>query len=156
MKRIIVLLLPLFAGSAYAQKLPAFGFEKVHITEADKIIQAEVIPVSSAPRIKPNCFYYWYSANAIHFTQGGYSGQLLNGVYTEYYLNKNLKEQGRFKKGLKDGSWKSWNEDGTVNKVFWWKNGIPVQGDPKSFWERFNPFKGKNNPPDTVRNTKSN
>lgn len=156
MKRTIVLLFLLFAGSVYAQKLPAFGFEKVHITEADKIIQAEVIPVNAEPRIKPGLFYYWYSANAIHATQGGYSGQLLNGVYTEYYLNKNLKEQGNFKKGLKDGSWRSWNEDGSVNKVSFWKNGVPVQGKPETFWERLNPFKGKNNPPDTTGKTRSN
>ena len=156
MKRIIVLWFLLFTGSAYAQKLPAYGFEKVHITEADKIIQAEIIPVSSEPRIKPDCYYFWYSANAIHSTQGGYSGQLLNGLYTEFYLNKNLKEQGSFNKGLKDGSWKSWNEDGTVNKVSYWKNGIPVQGGSVSFWQKLNPFKGKNNPPDTSRKTKPN
>jgi antitoxin component YwqK of YwqJK toxin-antitoxin module len=121
--------------------MPYMGLNKVRITEADKTIVAEIGPVNSLPKAKPNLFYYWYSANLIHSTQGGFSGTLLNGQYNEYYLNKNLREQGTFKNGLKDGTWKTWNEDGTLDKAATWKNGVIVTGTPPSFWKKLNIFK---------------
>jgi len=77
MKRLfyLIALLPSFC---FAQKLPDFGFDKVRIADQDKIIQAEILPVSAEPARKPDRFYYWYSANMIHVTQGGYSGNLLS------------------------------------------------------------------------------
>src|SRR3978361_1257752 len=101
MKKILVLLFCLIPVYCVAQKLPDFGLNRIRIAQVDKIIQAEIDPVSSEPSVKSKLVYYWYSANAIHITQGGFSGKLLNGIYTEYYLDRNLKEQGRFKKGLK-------------------------------------------------------
>jgi len=123
MKKILlfILLCPLFA---HAQKLPDFGFDKVRIVTSDKIIQTETLPVSSDPDIESDRFYYWYSAGAIHSTQGGFSGTLLNGSYNEYYLDKNLKQQGIFNKGLKDGIWKSWSDNGTLTEMYTWKEGL--------------------------------
>jgi len=141
MKRILLLLLLLTSGSAYAQKLPDIGLNKVHITEGDKTIVAEIYPLGSNPKVKADLYYYWCNANMIHSTQGGFSGTLLNGHYTEYYLNKNLKEQGAFKKGLKDGIWKTWSEDGTLNQASIWKDGLIVSETPISFWKKLNVFK---------------
>ncbi|WP_199119345.1 toxin-antitoxin system YwqK family antitoxin [Pedobacter sp. ASV28] len=58
--------------------------------------------------------YYWFSNREIKVTQGGFSGRLLHGTYSDYYLNNNLKEQGEFKMGLKEGEWNSWNEQGIL------------------------------------------
>jgi antitoxin component YwqK of YwqJK toxin-antitoxin module len=143
MKKIIVLLFSLFSVYVYGQKLPDYGFDKVRISDSTKTVLAEIMPVSSAPAIKSNLYYFWYSANKIHSTQGGYSGKLLNGRYTEYYLNKNLREQGSFKKGLKEGLWKSWNEDGKLMHETYWKNGITVIYKRSSFWKKLNIFKRK-------------
>ena len=143
MKKILFIFFVIFSISANAQKLPDFGFNKVRIAEDDKTILAEIIPVNSNPKAKAHLFYFWYSANLIHVTQGGFSGKLLNGSYSEFYLNKNLAEQGAFKKGLKNGIWKSWNEDGTLNQVTRWKDGIIFVKKPSTFWKRFHIFKRK-------------
>jgi len=93
-------------------------------------------PVTPNLQAKSGLFYYWYEANEIHMTQGGYSGKLLNGVYTEYYKNKNLKTQGGFKNGLKDGHWKSWNTDGVLLSDTDWKHGHQVVRDNRSIWQK--------------------
>lgn len=64
--------------------------------------------------IHPTKKYYWVSSNQIKVTQGGYSGKLLDGTYEEYYLNKNLKEKGKFYMGLKIGEWSNWYEKGVL------------------------------------------
>ena len=143
MKRILIaLLLFAFTGYVQAQKLPSMGY-KVHITQADKTIVAEISPLDADVVPKKVLTYYWYTASTIQTTQGGFSGKLLNGIYNEYYLNKNLKEQGNFSKGLKDGTWKSWNEDGTLNQAIEWRNGLVYVKKPSKFWKKINIFKKK-------------
>jgi antitoxin component YwqK of YwqJK toxin-antitoxin module len=139
MKKIIIALFCLFNGSLYAQDLPNSGFEKVRLIEPGKVIVAEIKQPASKTGIKKDLFYAWYSANAIHFTQAGYSNILLNGQYTEYYLNKSLKEQGTYKSGLKTGKWKSWNEDGTLIRQSSWKNGRVLPDTVVPFWKKL-PF----------------
>ncbi len=141
MKKILFLLFLLLSISAAAQKMPDSGFDKVRIAENDKTILAEIIPVNKNPKANPTLYYYWYSANVIHLTQGGFSGKLLNGSYDEFYANNNLKQQGNFKKGLKDGVWKSWDENGTLTQVSTWKNGILLTKPTVSFWKKLNMFK---------------
>ena len=136
--------------SAFAQKMPDYGLNKVRIALVDKTVVAEIDPVTSKPGLKPALYYYWYESNQIHSTQGGFSGKLLNGLYTEYYSDKNLKEQGTFKKGLKNGTWRSWNEDGTLAVNSTWKNGLLMSGEKVSFWKKLNIFR-KN--PDQNPNT---
>jgi antitoxin component YwqK of YwqJK toxin-antitoxin module len=160
---LLIVIVPMFC---YGQKLPDSGFDKIRIVGADKIIQAEIDPVSSDPSLKSNRLYYWYSSNAIHATQGSFSGTLLNGSYDEYYLNKSLKEQGQFNKGSKAGVWRDWTENGTLVQWYTWKKGIKSgkfelfdeQGsvkqkgrykngvfvnDSRSFWQKLNIFKKK-------------
>jgi hypothetical protein len=146
MKNILLLLLLILPVSVSAQKLPDLGPTKVRINEADKTIVAEIDVSGSAPTVKPRLFYYWYSAGSVHSTQGGFSGTLLNGQYTEYYLNKNLKQQGTFKKGLKNGTWKSWNEDGTLSQTATWKKGIMATKTPNKFWKKLHFFRRKPRP----------
>jgi len=154
MKYIILIFLCFLCCGAFAQKLPDYGLNKVRITQPDKIIVAEIEPVSSDPAIKPNLLYYWYSANAVHTTQGGFSGKLLNGQYTEYYPDRNLKEQGEFKKGLKDGVWKSWNIDGTIAVTTTWKHGSEITGKRPPIWKRIHPFRKKQKIADSLSNVK--
>lgn len=67
--------------------------------------------------------YWWFSNNQIKTTQGGFSGKLLHGLYSDFYLNNNLKEQGYFQMGLKEGEWKSWSEDGVLIEKNRYRNG---------------------------------
>ena len=144
MKNLLLILFLFVSATLYAQDYPDAGLDRVRIVEADKIIQAEIKPVNTNLHVKTDRFYFWYSANAVHSSEGGYSGDLLNGLYNEYYLNKNLKAQGVFKKGLKDGVWKSWNADGTLISVTTWKDGIIVPSNSPSLLEKVNIFRKKN------------
>jgi len=148
MKKILILIFFLIPSCLYAQKMPDRGFNKVRVTDSGLTIMAEIIPVDHPPKAKPGIYYFWYGANLIHATQGGYSGKLLNGEYDEYYQNKNLKQKGVFKKGLKDGDWKTWNEDGSLSRLATWKNGVIVLPDSVSFWKKLNIFRKRDgNPP---------
>jgi len=148
MKYIIAILLCSVTFSALAQKIPDEGIYKVRITLADMTILAEINPASN-PSVKSNLFYYWYEANEIHSTQGGFSGKLLNGTYNEYYPNKNLKEQGGFKKGLKTGTWKSWNKDGTLAEITKWQKGTQVSNKKVPLWRRLPFLRSKRDEPAT-------
>jgi len=123
-KRLTILLFLLLNGAAFAQKIPDYGFNKVRIALNDRIIQADLAPLRSDPAPQSDKTYYWSSSNAIHTTQGGFSGKLLNGSYVEYYLSKNLKEQGQFRRGLKNGIWKSWSGNGTLTELYTWDDGV--------------------------------
>ncbi len=139
---------------ASSQKLPADGVNKVRITLADKAIVAEITPLSSNPKPVASLWYWWYSAGTIHATEGGYEGKLLNGKYQEFYANKNLQEEGFFKKGLKDGCWKTWNFEGTLTETTFWKKGVQVSDKKLPILKRLNIFKKNrsNSSTDTVKN----
>lgn len=124
MKIFTPILICLISCSAIAQKIPDLGLNKIRITYPDKTVQAEIVPVSSDPAIRSDRYYYWYSANQIKNTQGGFSGRLLNGSYSEFYLTKGLKEQGAFRNGLKTGVWNNWDEKGELQQTFTWSKGV--------------------------------
>jgi hypothetical protein len=128
MKKIFcfLLLLSVVCIPAFAQRMPSLSLNKVRISGPDKTIVFEINPAGE-PAIERDRTYYWYSANQIHTTQGGFSGHLLNGGYQEFYLDKSLKEQGTYKKGTRSGEWKTWNTNGSLGQVITWKNGV-MQG----------------------------
>jgi antitoxin component YwqK of YwqJK toxin-antitoxin module len=123
MKFIYTIILICLYHCSFGQKTPDYGLYKIRIADTDRTIVAELIPVSSAPEASYALTYYWYAANRIHHLQGGFSGQLLNGNYSESYLDNNLRTQGAFTTGLKDGIWKDWNEHGTLLQVVNWRKG---------------------------------
>ncbi|MDF2432858.1 MAG: hypothetical protein JWP44_2489 [Mucilaginibacter sp.] len=135
MKRIIVIVFFFTAYHACAQKMPEMS-TKVRITAPDKTIVAEINEVAAVSSPKPGLYYFWYYANGIHSTQGGYNGKLLDGNYMEYYPDKSLKEQGYFIRGLKNGLWKTWNEDGTLKESVHWKSGKVIIRKSSPFWKR--------------------
>lgn len=136
MRYIILIVLSFLFIKAHGQQMPDYVLDKIRITEPEQTIVAELLPVSSNIAANANLHYYWYSANAIHETQGGYSGHLLNGLYSVFYLNKNLKEQGHFRKGLKNGIWRNWKEDGSLATTTTWKRGLEITEKRPSFCKR--------------------
>lgn len=68
-------------------------------------------------------FYFWYKAQRVLSTQGASSGQLLNGNFEAFYENKQLAQKGYFRKGLKDGKWMYWRNDGTLISIENWNKG---------------------------------
>jgi antitoxin component YwqK of YwqJK toxin-antitoxin module len=68
---------------------------------------------------KSDRLYYWFKGGAIHTSEYGVSGELLDGEFEKFYLNNQLAEKGYFKNGLKDGLWKTWHKNGKIaTKVY--------------------------------------
>ena len=64
--------------------------------------------------LKKSKIYTSYSNGALHTTRGILSGKALHGNYKEVSLSGALLKVGSFKKGLKDGYWAFYNEDGSL------------------------------------------
>lgn len=107
-----------------AQNILKEQTSKVTTVEPDGSVTAYVLPLRREPVIDPDVTYYWFKAGRIHKTQGGFSGRLLNGHFTSFYLTKNLKEEGDFKKGTKSGLWLSWLENGVLERTAYYRNGL--------------------------------
>lgn len=86
-------------------------------------IKAEVCNKKSKIRYSDTLKYYWYSADRIIITQGASEGKVLHGKYSSFYYNNNLKEKGRYKKGLQNGQWMKWNNAGTLQEISHWHKG---------------------------------
>lgn len=110
--------------------------DQIRIRDSSQEIRVDVLPYKTEPKIKNDRYYYWYLDNIIHSTQGGYTGQLLNGHYISFYPDHNLKEEGDFKAGLKDGEWKTWNRKGGLTSVTNWNDGVQVPDGQQPFWKK--------------------
>lgn len=133
MKNSLFLLLFLTNG-LFAQMKPAKTYA-INVNYPDHTVKTNVLNSNKKIKAKADLIYYWYSANKIMETQGGFDGKILDGVYTSFYLSNNLKERGCFKKGLKHGEWVTWFEDGRIHEVRVWKNGV-LNGECRSYNEK--------------------
>jgi hypothetical protein len=121
---VALLMALLFVSVAAAQRSSdVMVNHKVIVNYHDYMVYAEVDSKDTDHKVADDCFYYWYNANDIKKTRGGYDGKLLHGKYTEFYPDKNLKAQGRFNKGVKTGTWKSWHTNGQYKEVVHWRSG---------------------------------
>lgn len=68
-------------------------------------------------------YYYWFKSQKVICTQGGSAGFLLNGKFEAFYENKQLSRKGNFVKGLKNGEWLYWRQDGTLIHTEHWRKG---------------------------------
>ncbi len=96
---------------------------RVIVNFLDHVVYAEITEGKPLIRVSDEYFYYWYSANDIKRTRGGFEGKLLHGLFSDFYMNKNLREKGMFKYGRKTGVWKSWHFNGELKEIYHWKNG---------------------------------
>lgn len=67
--------------------------------------------------------YFWYKGGAIHKTESGIAGELLHGDFQKFYHSNQLAEAGLYKNGLKQGQWKNWHENGTLQSQQGWSDG---------------------------------
>lgn len=123
---ILVIFFILFSQFSFAQK----DFEKnlinneVTINYPDSTVFAQLY--AGEKTIKPiqDRLYLWYRANDIKQTRGGIDGKALDGSYIVYYHDKNLKEKGFTKKGLRTGKWLRWYHNGELQEIVEWKKGL--------------------------------
>lgn len=121
-------------SSVFAQKIEVPVNHRVVLNQIDHVIYADIL--STDQEIDPDLdlYYYWFKANDIKRTRGGYDGSLLHGTYMEFYPDKDLKEKGEFRYGLKHGLWKTWFPGGELASIIKWKKG-KLSGDFKLFNE---------------------
>jgi len=170
MKKFALLLLLLSLGKAYAQRNDDYNnrsdndntartstnntksvndddITQVRIIDTVQEIRADIASYKSEPKKKNDRYYYWYFNKVIHSTQGGYSGTLLNGHYIAFYPDKNLKEEGNFNRGLKDGQWKTWNKKGDLTAVTNWNDGLELTDNQQPVWKKIPFFNKKDDQP---------
>jgi len=181
MKKLILFILLFSLGKAYAQRNTDYNtgtnrndnydnrvstgnreqsdddaFSQVRIIDSTQEIRADIAPFKSAPKIKNDRYYYWYFNKVIHSTQGGYTGTLLNGHYVAFYPDKNLKEEGNFNRGLKDGEWKTWNRKGDLTAVTNWSDGAQLSDNQQPIWKKIPFLNKKDDQPQPAKTTDGN
>ena len=122
---LFLIVIILFAQNGFGQE----EFEKhlinneVTINYPDSTVFAQLYAGEKIIKPKQNRVYLWYRANDIKQTRGGIDGKALDGKYIVYYHDKNLKESGQTKKGLRKGKWLRWHYNGELYEVIKWKKG---------------------------------
>lgn len=117
---------------AHPSKLKTQG---IVVNLANETVQATMLTKPSTLKADNNKTYTWYNNQSLLETKGGYSGKLLHGPYTACFLNKQLKEQGLFKHGLRHKQWKYWYPDGKLKEVITWKH-----GEKNGYYALYNDF----------------
>lgn len=114
--------------NAFAQQVESDFYLKKSIKQEGKLYVFYVQDEDKKSNLNfdQDKFYFWYKAQVVKQTQGAASGQLLHGLYEVFYSNKQLAEKGRFRKGLKQGEWLYWREDGTLIRSEHWSHGKMV------------------------------
>lgn len=102
---------------------------EVILNSGDSIIMAHILHSDKRISTNPRKTYFWYLRGKINRNIGDYSGKLLNGSY-QVFLEDRMILSGTFNNGMRNGKWISWNNDGSVDKVTMYKNGIPK--DPRT------------------------
>lgn len=90
----------------------------------DKEFKYEFFVTPKKPEIKSDRVYYWFKGGAIHTSEYGISGELLNDDFEKFYLSNQLAEKGQFKKGLKIGVWKTWHPNGVLETSIYYNEGL--------------------------------
>lgn len=96
-------------------------YQTIRIAIEDEVIECEITGESIKP--DPERLYFWMKNRKVHTSQGDYAGHLLNGNYERFYEKGTLKEKGDFQYGLKEGMWKSWNEEQKLVSVHTYSKG---------------------------------
>lgn len=95
----------------------------IRVSLTDRSIEAIVLNKRKAISPKQDRDYFWCIGQRIVATQGGVSGDVLDGPYTEYHPNGQLMTKGWLSKGLRTGSWLEWDEQGRLLRSTGWKDG---------------------------------
>ncbi|HSZ72324.1 MAG TPA: hypothetical protein VK750_06575 [Cytophagaceae bacterium] len=119
----LVMIVHAFFIHAWGQKVDYSVTNMVTVVYNDYFVYAHFSADEEDIKIDDEKIYYWYAANDIKKTRGGYDGKILHGLYTAFYKNKNLMEKGMFSHGLKKGVWKSWYLNGELKEKSFYKRG---------------------------------
>lgn len=111
----------------------AYG-QKLRLATPEGYVEARTTVKAITPNPRADRWYHWVRAQAVHRTQGGYSGTLLHGPYSAFDAESRLVEQGMFRMGVKHGEWRYWNTAGTLFRVEYWRNGRDLTTKRTETW----------------------
>lgn len=94
---------------------------KKRISDAD--YRYEFYTTDKVVSAKPDREYYWFKGGAIHNSEYGMAGELLQDEYLKFYHSNQLAEAGKYDNGLKEGYWKTWFKNGTLQSKTYWSDG---------------------------------
>lgn len=137
MKALLAILLTINIFSFYGQEPSKNFYLKKSLKQEGLQYQFTVLDEDKRGVLfyKKDRFYFWYKTQKILSTQGGASGELLNGTCEAFYSNKQLAQKGDFRKGLKKGKWMHWRTDGTLICIEQWDKG-ELSGTSEYFNEK--------------------
>lgn len=132
MKKIYTCFLLFFISylALYAQMF--YKLKDIIISNQDTVIKTYILIKEKTFQPKLDLTYYWYRPNQINKNKAGFTGNLVHGKYLVFNTNKQLIQHGYFKKGLKDGIWKEWDENSELIMITEWKNG-KIHGEHKKY-----------------------
>jgi len=120
----ILLHLGLLAAAQSDEKFEVKAIDRQFIRKKDTTYRFYAIVPENPVKTRPDRTYFWYRSDTILSTAGGYDGRLLNGPFTSFYPDNNLKEEGTFRNGLRSGEWKSWYPGGKIRSITKWSQGV--------------------------------
>jgi antitoxin component YwqK of YwqJK toxin-antitoxin module len=100
------------------------GNYQVLLKESKANFYVEMLPHKR--KLKKSLPYFGYKNNSIHSVMGQVMGKALHGNYEELDFNGQLVLKGQFNKGLKNGTWLSYNSEGFLTKDLTYKNGDTI------------------------------
>lgn len=123
-KLTITLILLILISYSFSQKGKVITDNReVILNYPDSTVKVNILLSNKKIKVKNDLVYYWFNSKEVSKNLGGYTGRVLNGKYIVLDMQKNMLAEGHFKKGLKHGTWKKWNEKGGILKHEEWKNG---------------------------------
>jgi len=126
MQKLLGIFFLIFQINSSAQKQPEVAaLNRFSFMRADTLYQFYAVKPPNKIKLSNDKTYYWYVKDTILITRGSSDGRILHGSFTIHYPDKNLKDRGKYKYGLKTGEWKSWYPGGELQQVSTWRNGIP-------------------------------
>lgn len=140
--RILILLTLIVLSSFVNAELKDDGLltRTVIVHDNRSKIQCSLLVEKVKRKTELNTLYFWYRNDQIKSNAGGYSGNLLHGLYQKYDEQKNLIEEGKYSYGTKIGLWKYWNEHGEVTRTIEYKsgkqNGLDCIYKSEQIWEK--------------------
>jgi antitoxin component YwqK of YwqJK toxin-antitoxin module len=102
-----------------------FSFTEVSLKKriSDAEFRYEFYTTNKAVNPEPDRQYFWFKGGAIHNSEYGLAGELLHSQYQKFYHSNQLAEAGKYDSGLKDGIWKTWFKNGTLQSNIYWNDG---------------------------------
>ena len=98
---------------------------RINVRTENESVSVGLITAPVGMALAPDKQYFWFNKGVVLSTQGGYSGKLLHGSSVVHYrMNKQMKEQGQYRYGLKEGKWLLWGPNGCLKERQSWKSGL--------------------------------